>query len=86
MEKLRRHKHEEKDRSGRYRTSPLCDCCNKPVGTAYFTDEEVCEGTDGPGFYICERKRCEKMREGLSVEERRALYESARAARKKMRP
>lgn len=65
---------------GRYATSPRCDCCGKPVGTAYYTDTDVCGGSDGPGFYLCERVRCVAKRDGLSVEERRALYTATRAA------
>ncbi len=81
MKTLERYAHKDKDRSGRYRKSPPCDACNKPVGTNWFTDDEVVGGSDGPGFYLCERKRCVAKREGLSVEEREALYEATVAAR-----
>ena len=79
--KLSRYAHEAREsRGGRYATSPRCDCCGKPVGTAYYTDTDVCGGSDGPGFYLCERVRCMAKREGLSAEERRALYTATRAA------
>ena len=65
--------------SGRYKAGPKCDCCVKPVGDSYFTDEDVCGGTDGPGFYLCGRKRCVASREGLGIDERRAIYEAGRA-------
>ena len=76
--KLDRTAHKERERNGRYATRELCDGCNKPVGTNYYTDDEVCGGGDGPGFFICERKR-----EGLTVEQRQALYEANRDARVK---
>lgn len=65
---------ERETRTGRYAKSQPCDCCGKPVGTEFGTDEEVCGLTDGPGFYLCARKACEKKLAGLSVEQRRALY------------
>lgn len=67
---LERYQHTERDwgGSGRYIKSAPCDGCGKPVGTNYFTDGEVCGGSDGPGFYLCERKRCITKRSGLSIE------------------
>ncbi len=44
-------------KGSRFVKHPKCDGCGKPV-TEHFTDERVCGGTDGPGFYICGRKRC----------------------------
>ncbi len=77
--KLSRHAHDDRDyRSGRYRKSNPCDACGKPVGTAYYTDEEVCGNTDGPGFFLCDRARCCKNRD-LDTEGRRALYTAQRA-------
>lgn len=77
--KLERYQYRDRNwKSGKYIKSQLCDGCGKPVGTAYFTDTGVCGNGDGPGFYLCERKRCVKVREGMSVEERRALYERVR--------
>lgn len=81
--KLERYSHEGRDSgSGRFVKSAACDGCGKPVGTNYFTDGEVCGGSDGPGFYLCERKRCAAAREGLSIEARRALYERVRGTRR----
>jgi hypothetical protein len=70
------------DATGRYKTSYPCDSCGKPVGTDYLTDDEVCDGSDGPGFFLCERKRCEKLpgRASADVEVRRAHYTAGRAA------
>lgn len=77
---LERYQHMDRDyASGRYTASPACDGCGKPVGAAYYTDEEVCGGGDGPGFFLCDRKRCVESREGISVEDRCALYEQTRA-------
>lgn len=76
---LERHAHDERDQAGRYSKTPPCDACGKPVGTNYFTDDEVCGSSDGPGFYLCERKRCIKVRDNKTVEERRALYTAQRA-------
>ena len=81
MSALHRHGYDERDRSGRYRRSELCDGCNKPIGTAYFTDADVCGGTDGPGFLVCDRARCGKALDGLSVKERRAHYTAKRSER-----
>ncbi len=78
---LERHQHQYRGRAGRFIESQRCDACDKPVGTAYYTDDAVCGSTDGPGFYICERKRCARKLEGLSVDERRAIYVGVRAAR-----
>jgi len=78
--KLERHTHARRDRRGKYENSPRCDCCGKPVGTAYYTDDDVCGSTDGPGFYICDRKRCADKRAEMSVDERRTLYTSQRKA------
>jgi hypothetical protein len=79
---LKRTRHDARDhKSGRYESTPKCDGCNKPIGTNYFTDSDVCGGTDGPGFYVCDRARCQKKLEGLGVEERRAVYEAMRQNR-----
>lgn len=75
-----RPQHQDRNRrTGKYTKSPSCDGCGKPVGTDYFTDDEVCQGSDGPGFFLCDRKECAKSLEGLPVAERRALYRSVRA-------
>lgn len=79
MVAVRRHAWDERDdRTGRYVTSPPCDACGKPVGTDYITDGLVCGNGDGPGFYLCDRKRCRAKRELLSVENRRSLYTEQR--------
>lgn len=80
MKTLDRLAHRRRAADGKFRATPLCDACNKPVGTAYFTDDEVCGASDGPGFYLCERKRCLAARD-LDVEGRRALYTAKRAER-----
>lgn len=47
-----------RDRKGaRFVAMPKCDGCGKPV-TEHGTDDRICGGSDGPGFYICDRKRC----------------------------
>jgi hypothetical protein len=76
--KLKRYQHVAKDRRGKYQASASCDGCGKPVGTNYYTDDEVCGAGDGPGFYLCDRKRCVAKRD-LPVEGRRALYTATRA-------
>lgn len=65
-------------KAGKFIASPACDCCGKPTGRDYNTDDEVCGSTDGPGFYLCSRKRCGAKTEGLDVEARRALYTAQR--------
>lgn len=70
-----------KDSSGRYANQVKCDCCNKPVGADYASDTDVCGGSDGPGFYLCARVRCEAKRDTLDIEARRALYTAIRAGR-----
>src|SRR5262245_2964840 len=72
--------HGERGRKGRYVKSTPCDACGKPTGRAYATDDEVCEGGDGPGFYLCIRARCTKRLEVKTMAERRAIYEAQRAA------
>ena len=73
-------------RAGRYRPSMLCDACGQPVGERYYSDEEVCGGSDGPGFYLCRRTRCRTQREVMTAEERRALYAAQRAKNGGSRP
>lgn len=69
----------ERARDGKFRKSILCDCCGKPCGRDHMTDDEVCGGSDGPGFYICARVRCGKLVEGKTTEERREIYTARRA-------
>lgn len=67
-----------REANGRYDKRTPCDACGKSAPEDYITDDEVCGCTDGPGFYLCERKRCVSKRpEG--VEERRAYYTAQRA-------
>lgn len=66
-------------KGGQFVKSPACDCCGKPTGRDYCTDDEVCGGNDSPGFYLCSRVRCVAKREALDVEGRRALYTAGRA-------
>lgn len=81
MGDLKRHAHYDRDHStGQYRKTAKCDACGKPVGTNYYTDDEVCGGSDGPGFYLCDRKRCMSKRDLPTVEARRALYTAQREA------
>lgn len=83
MKALPRQPHIERSRqSGRFKRTPACDGCGKPVGTAYFTDSEVCGASDGPGFYLCERKLCQRQFEGMTVEQRRVHYTEIRNKRK----
>jgi hypothetical protein len=77
--RLERFAHDKRDKAGKFVSSPKCDACGKPVGTNYYTDDEVCSGSDGPGFYLCERKRCGASLEGLDVVSRRSIYEKRRA-------
>lgn len=63
---------------GRYSSKPACDACGKPCTGEHFTDDEVCGGSDGPGFYLCGRVRCiAKRPDGL--EDRRTYYTAQRA-------
>jgi hypothetical protein len=55
--------------------SYICDCCAKAVDdNDYITDDEVCQGSDDPGFFLCSDPDCLASREGLSVMERRRLF------------
>lgn len=68
-----------RDRAGRYSHKPPCDGCGRPCTGEHYTDEAVCGGTDGPGFYVCERKSCAAKLEPMTVEERREHYTAQRA-------
>jgi hypothetical protein len=63
---------------GRFRASPKCDGCGKPTGRDCATDDEVCQGGDGPGFYLCGRVRCGKRYVGMAVDARRAFFTAQR--------
>lgn len=78
--KKKLYAHEERGTDGKYVAAPRCDCCGKPTNEAErYTDDEVCGGTDGPGFFICHRKRCATKRDALTLEQRRELYTTQRA-------
>lgn len=68
-------------RAGRYAIEQRCDFCRKPITEktgGHVTDDEVCGASDGPGFYLCGRARCEAERAALDVEARRASYAAGR--------
>jgi hypothetical protein len=67
--------------TGRYEKEARCDACGKPCKPDDFcTDDEVCDGGDGPGFHLCHRKRCPSNKMiGWSVERRREFYTAQRA-------
>ena len=77
-------------------TRPIrCDACCKPLkrnaaGVCLFaTDERICGNTDGPGFYLCERVKCESARLSREcfggLEDLRAYYTEGRARNNKRR-
>lgn len=73
--------HTSKGQDGKYVAAPKCDCCGKATNEAErYTDDEVCAGTDGPGFYLCHRKRCIAKRDLLDLAARTTLYTAQRAA------
>lgn len=85
----------ERGYDGRFKISILCDCCGKPMGDLdkdgnHFTDSDVCGSSDGPGFFLCHRKRCHAAQEGKTIEERRVMFTTQRdrndAAKRKERP
>ena len=72
------YKHDRKI-NGKYASAPKCDACGKPTNEAErYTDDEVCGGSDGPGFYLCHRKRCIAKRD-VDLASRTALYTAQRA-------
>lgn len=59
----------------RVKTYQPCDACGRSTGEdSYCTDDEVCQGGDGPGFFLCNRKDCMPDYATLTVEQRRARY------------
>jgi hypothetical protein len=68
-------------RGGRFAKHPKCDCCGRPC-TEHLSDERVCGAGDGPGFYICGRRACERLAEKIESEgglpALRAHYEETR--------
>ena len=67
------HLHQPRHPDGRWSHAPACDFCARPCARpldsdtdeTYFTDARACGSTDGPGFYLCGRKRCILRRERL---------------------
>lgn len=53
----------------------FCDVCALPITGTHYTDDEVCGGSDDPGFYL--HREC--WAKG-TVEERRSIYTAGRAA------
>ena len=52
----------------------MCDGCGKSViPSQHCTDDEVCCGTDDPGFFLCARASCVERRPD-GIEARRAFY------------
>lgn len=54
-----------------------CDACGQPLAGVHITDDEVCRGTDRPGYYLCGRAACPASRAyalGYSTAVRAALY------------
>lgn len=65
-------------KAGRYTKADPCDACGRACNEAErYTDDEVCGCSDGPGFYLCHRKRCITARDP-PLEERRTLYTAQR--------
>lgn len=54
-----------------------CDACGQPLEGVHITDDEVCHGTDRPGYFLCGRAKCPATRAyaaGYSVHVRAAMY------------
>lgn len=64
--------------TGLYTKHTRCDGCGGAIKGDYLTDDEVCNGGDGPGFYICERVHCSTKLAAMSVEQRRTHYTAQR--------
>ena len=63
------------------RSIPRCDACGEFCLSpdSYETDDEVCKGSDGPGFFLCGRDKCSRKLEGLDANARRKHYAGQRA-------
>ncbi len=71
-----------RDRAGRYAVEQRCDHCGKPITErtgGHVTDDEVCGASDGPGFHLCGRTRCEAQRSALDIETRWVRYAAGRS-------
>jgi hypothetical protein len=71
---VRRGHEPRRESDGRYAIEQPCDACGKPIHGEHMTDDEVCGSSDGPGFFLCNRKRCGASYEAMTVEERRAFF------------
>lgn len=76
---MRRGNKPARESNGRYKVEQRCDACAKPIHGTHYTDDAVCGGGDGPGFFLCGRVRCSKRYENMSVEERRAFFKRTEA-------
>ena len=63
-----------RESDGRYAIEQPCDACGKPIHGEYATDDEVCCGTDCPGFFLCGRKTCWKKYEHMNRAERTRFF------------
>lgn len=68
----------KRERDGRYAIEQRCDACTMPIRGEHFTEDAVCEGSDGPGFFLCGRKRCGAKYENMTTDERRAYFTAGR--------
>ncbi len=55
----------ERGRGGQFAAVPKCDFCGKPITGGHHSDTRVCDNSDGPGFYLCDRVRCVGARDAL---------------------
>jgi hypothetical protein len=79
MPRLEFERQRPRECDGRFSDWQRCDGCGKPVKPGeHYTDDEVCGSTDGPGFFLCARKRCAQHRNALDVAARRELYTNQR--------
>jgi hypothetical protein len=74
----------KRDGAGRYAVQQRCDACSRPIHGDHMTDTDVCGDGDGPGFFLCTRKRCIETNERISaeggVDALRAHYTAGRSA------
>lgn len=61
-----------------------CDACGKSIPDGeHATDDEVCQGGDGPGFFLCSREACVQSHVNLPVNERVLLFRTQRERNEK---
>jgi hypothetical protein len=53
-----------------------CDACGEVIVDAYSTDDEICGGGDGPGFFL--HSTCGAVCASRSLEDRREIYQGGR--------